>query len=114
MPGSWPFADPENVAVFTLRRIVEGKSWVLRVCHDEEDGAWQFLDGGEVAVDAASVVSLRTMTDIDASLLALADLPVGWVAKRSSPGQPWQRAPAISEGAQAGVPAGSTGRPCGP
>jgi hypothetical protein len=97
MPADWPFADPENLAVFTLKRIVRGESPILRVTHDEEDGGWQFLDRGEVAVEEASLVSLRQMTRIDPSILELADLPLGWVAERIGPGEPWQRAPAVTE-----------------
>ncbi len=43
MPDKWPFADPENVAVITLKRILQGGSPILRVFHDEDDGGWQFL-----------------------------------------------------------------------
>ena len=97
MPADWPFSDPENVAVFTLKRIVRGESPIVRVTHDEDDGGWQFLDGGEVAVEEASVVSLRQITRIDPSILELADLPLGWVAERAGPGEPWQRAPAVQK-----------------
>jgi hypothetical protein len=97
MPADWPFADPENLAVFTLKRIVRGDAPILRVAHDEDDGGWQFLDGGEVAVKEAALVSLREIIRIDPSILGLADLPLGWVADRAGPGEPWQRSPAISE-----------------
>jgi hypothetical protein len=97
MPAEWPFADPENVAVFTLERVVRGESPILRVTHDEEDGGWQFLDGGEVAIEEASLVSLRQMTRLDPSLLELGDLPIGWVAERIGSGEPWRRAPARTE-----------------
>src|SRR5262245_43118607 len=97
MPVDRPFTDPETLAVFTLKRIVRGESPILRVTHDEGDGGWQFLDGGEVAVEEATVVSLRQMTRIDPSVLELADLPLGWVASRAGPGQPSQRAPAVTE-----------------
>lgn len=97
MPADWPFTDAENLAVFTLKRIVRGESPILRVTHDEDDGGWQFLDGGEIAVEEASLVSLRQMTRIDPSILELADLPLGWVADRAGPGEPWQRAPAVNE-----------------
>jgi hypothetical protein len=93
----WPFTDPENLAVFTLKRIVQGQSPILRVTHDEDDGGWQFLDGGEVTVEEASLVSLRAMTRLDPSVLELTDLPLGWAASRSGPGEPWQRAPAVTE-----------------
>lgn len=38
----WPFEDPQNVAVFTVRSILDGDDWIYYVTHDEEDGAWQF------------------------------------------------------------------------
>jgi hypothetical protein len=88
MPADWPFSDPEDLAVFTLKRIVQGESPILRVTHDEEDGGWQFLDDGEVAVEGASIVSLRQMTCIDSGILELSDLPLGWVAERPGPGEP--------------------------
>jgi hypothetical protein len=97
MSENWPFDDPENLAVFTLERIVRGWSPILRVTHDEDDGGWQFLDGGDVAIEEASLVSLRCITEIDPSVLELADLPLGWVAVRASPGEPWQRTPAVTE-----------------
>lgn len=97
MSKNWPFTDPENLAVFTLKRITRGGSPILRVCHDEDDGAWQFLDGGEVSVEEASLVCLQEMTRLDPSVLELADLPLGWVAERASPGEPWQRTPAVTE-----------------
>ena len=97
MPADWPFADPENVAVFTLNRIVRGESPILRVMHDEEDGGWQFLDNDEVAIEEASLVCLREIARLDPSILELADLPLGWVAERVGPGEPWQRAPAVTE-----------------
>lgn len=98
MSADWPFEDPENVAVFTLGRIVRGEALILLVTHDEDDGGWQFLDGGEVAVADAALVSLREMARIDPGILELADLPVGWVAERAGPGEPWQRSPARDEG----------------
>lgn len=97
MPADWPFADPENLAVFTLKRIIRGETPILRVTHDEDDGGWQFLDGGEIAVEEGSLVSLRQMTRLDASILKLADLPLGWVAERTGPGEPWQRSPTVPE-----------------
>src|SRR5947209_12602760 len=39
---NWPFAEPEDLAVFTLKRIVRGESPILMVSHDEDDGGWQF------------------------------------------------------------------------
>ena len=41
----WPFADPKDVAVITLKSIAMGGSPVLHVTHDADDGMWQYLDG---------------------------------------------------------------------
>jgi hypothetical protein len=88
---TWPFDDPPNVAVFTTKSIVFGRP-VLRVTHDEEDGAWQFLPlGGADYVKDAALVSLREMIERDSTLAELADLPVGWCAERESPNSPWLR-----------------------
>jgi hypothetical protein len=88
----WPFADPENVAVITLRDITDGKTRILLVTHDEDDGMWQFLDGrANPDPDGASLVSLRYIYELDPSVGELADLPCGWRAWRNAPNQPWQR-----------------------
>jgi hypothetical protein len=97
MPADWPFADPENLAVFTLKRIVRGELPILRVTHDEDDSGWQFLDGAEVAVEEASLVCLREIARLDPSILELADLPFGWVAERTGTDQPWMRTPVVTE-----------------
>jgi hypothetical protein len=91
MTKKWPFADPENLAIFTLKRIVSGGSSILFVSHDEDDGGWQFLDGAEVVIKESALVCLHHIVELDPSLVELADLPIGWSANRSSPGVPWQR-----------------------
>lgn len=89
---SWPFADPENVAVLTLRDITDGKSLILLVTHDEEDGMWQFLDGRDNPdPDDGVLVCLKHVFGLDPSIGELADLPCGWQAWRNAVDQPWQR-----------------------
>jgi hypothetical protein len=98
MSADWPFDDPEDRAVFSFRRIVREGSPVLLVTHDEGEGGWQFLDGGDVATqEEAALVGLGEITRIDPSLLQLSDLPPGWIAWRDGPGEPWKRAPADDE-----------------
>jgi hypothetical protein len=77
--------------VFTLNRIMRGESPILLVCHDEDDGGWQFLDGAEVVIEASALVCLHHIVELDPSLLELADLPIGWSARRSNADEPWQR-----------------------
>ena len=91
MLGDWPFEDPENLAVITLGRIMDGRNPILYVTHDEDDGGWQFLDGGDVTEDDAMVVSLGNVVDHDETIRELADLPIGWHAVRDKAGGPWQR-----------------------
>jgi hypothetical protein len=91
MNPEWPFADPPNVAVFTVRRILEDGRPILHVCHDDDDGGWQFLDGGPATMDQARLVSLALMLKHDPTIAELADLPLGWEAGRSGPGKPWIR-----------------------
>jgi hypothetical protein len=93
MSANWPFADPPNVTTITLRSIVAGDRPILYVSHDEDDGCWQFLDGGESPdVRDAMVILLKEIVAHDASVVELADLPLGWCAERSDPTQPWARA----------------------
>ena len=86
----WPFNDPPDVAVYTTRPIAEGKEPILYVSHDADDGARQFHAGGDQPVSAkhAVIVSLKTITDLDPSILELADLPLGWQAHRTAPNRP--------------------------
>ncbi len=98
MSEDWPFADPKNVATFTVRQIARDGNPILRVTHDREDGAWQFLEWGTPREEDAMIVGLEEMTRIDQSISALADLPLGWRAIGRSPAEPWQREPNPNEG----------------
>jgi hypothetical protein len=89
--GSWPFADPPNLATITAKQIVHGDQPILLVSHDADDGGWQFLTGGPFEVEDGMVVSLQGMLQRDPSLVELMDLPLGWHAWRERPGDPWQR-----------------------
>jgi hypothetical protein len=89
--AEWPFDEPENVATMTVRQVTHGGQPILMVSHDADDGMWQFLTGGPVEMADAMIVSLREVFTIDPSIGELADLPLGWTAERSSPGQPWRR-----------------------
>jgi hypothetical protein len=88
---SWPFTDPENVAVLTLSDIVDGKTRIMRVLRDEKYG-WLFVDERDVINRADTVdVSLKDVFELDPSVGELADLPCGWAAWRDAANQPWQR-----------------------
>ena len=93
MLDPWPFDDPPETAVFSLRRILRGESAILLVTHDEDDGSWQFLDGEHVFEADAALLALGEVGQLDPSVLILADLPLGWRATRAAPDRPWERAP---------------------
>jgi hypothetical protein len=90
MSALWPFAEPRNVAVVTVRQVFSGAP-ILLVTHDTEDGIWQFLPGVTFSVSDAMVVALEEVVEQDPSLLSLADLPGGWRAERISPAEHWVR-----------------------
>jgi hypothetical protein len=92
--SEWPFADPRNVGAFTVRQIMDDEAPILLVCHDEDDGGWQFLTGHEVRMEDAMLVALEEIVKVDPSVTDLADLPVGWSASRQHMGGPWVREPA--------------------
>jgi hypothetical protein len=89
----WPFDDPEDTEVITLGRILRGESPLRLATHDDDDGAWQFLDGEHVFEDDAQVVLLGELVQFDPSLVELADLPRGWYAWRSAGAGSWRREP---------------------
>lgn len=93
MDDDWPFDDPKNVASFALRQIMDGTAPILLVCHDDDDGTWQFLDGQPLSMADAMLVALSEVVTRDPSVRELADLPIGWQAARPDANSPWQRGP---------------------
>ncbi len=91
--SEWPFAEPENVVTVTVRQIVYDGRPILLVCHDEDDGGWQFLTGGRFEMKDALLVGLSEVVALDPSVAELADLPLGWRALRENPDSAWRREP---------------------
>ncbi len=90
-PEVWPFDQPPNCAVFTLRTIVFDGEPILQVAHDEDDHGWQFLNGQDADVANAAVVLLKEIVALDPTVLEVADLPPGWIAVRDEVGGAWRR-----------------------
>jgi hypothetical protein len=93
----WPFSEPENVAVFTSTKVLRLGQPILRVSHDEEDGAWQFHADAQPSIAEVMVVGLSEIAEHDRTVCELADLPCGWCAEREAVGMPWRRAPGDGE-----------------
>jgi hypothetical protein len=87
----WSFDDAENTACFSCSHVLQEGYPILRVTHDEDDGAWQFLCGQSHDVEQARIVCLGCMVVRDEELAALADLPLGWCAERANVGSSWVR-----------------------
>jgi len=87
------FDIPLETMVMTSTYVTRDGLPVLQVSHeyDEEDGDdWQFHCGnGDYAMDKMQLVRLSTILKIDPDVVVVADLPVGFVAKRTAVGQPW-------------------------
>jgi hypothetical protein len=89
--ADWPFDQPSECAVITLRSIVFGGAPILHVTHDEDDHSWQFLGAGDADANDAAIVGLGEIAKLDASVLEIADMPPGWHAWRRTKSSPWER-----------------------
>jgi hypothetical protein len=85
----WPFNDPQNLAVFTTIRVLEGAP-VLLVTHDH-DGDWQVLCGTTNDSKDARIVCFGCAYQRNRVIGELADLPRGWRAWRDDVKSPWIR-----------------------
>ena len=88
---SWKFPDSPHTRVYLSETVHKKEEAVTYVSHDTSDGTWQFL--GDKMVDGGGPVisCFHHPIDDDRSLEELHDLPLGWYATRSKPGEPWQR-----------------------
>ena len=85
------FQDSLNTAVFTTKFVINKKSLITYVSHDEEDGAWQFFSNDEFESfeTVVMIVGLGEMLELDSTLVEIGDLPLGYVARRNSKEGPW-------------------------
>ena len=89
--ATWPFDQPPNCAVLTVRPIAFCGAPILLVSHDAHDHGWQFLGSGDADPSQAAVLALSEIVQLDPSVLEIADLPPGWQAWRDSKSAPWLR-----------------------
>lgn len=83
MHENFPFSDAPDTACIICRHVLEERSPIVYIFHDE-DGCWQFLCGEEHTEYDARVVSLAEILDIDSSVADFADLGYGKYAERSA------------------------------
>lgn len=88
---NWKFPDDPHTGAFLSETVHKKKEPVTYVCHEADDGAWQFL-GESMSHGGGPVLScLHHPIDDDPTIAELADLPLGWYAERSKVGEPWIR-----------------------
>jgi hypothetical protein len=79
-----------NLGVFTTHKILKNEDPILVIIHDA-DGDWQFLAGGTLDMDGAAMAAMKQMIEIDKSVESELDMPIGWVAVRSTKEGEWKR-----------------------
>lgn len=87
----FPFEDAFNTACLVCKHVLNREKPILYVSHDEDDGMWQFLCGGEHKEDDARIVSLYYAFLLDQSVGELADMPSGYYAERKSKEEKWKQ-----------------------
>ncbi len=87
----WPFDQPPNCAIFTMRQVMNGSEPILLISHDAEDHGWQFIGSSNASKHDAMIVSLQEIVRVDSTILEVANLPVGWEAVRDKIGGTWTR-----------------------
>ncbi len=87
----WPFDQPRNCAVITLRSIAFDNAPILHVSHDIDDHGWQFLGAEDACEENSCVLSLENIVELDPTILEVAEIPPGWHAWRESLSSPWMR-----------------------
>ncbi len=93
----WPFADDEFSDALTTVQVLDDEAPVLLVSHDAEDGMWQVLCGTSNEPEDGRLTCLGCLFELDPTLAAIVDLPLGWEAYRESVGAPWQREPSPAD-----------------
>lgn len=91
MCAEWPFDQPRNCAVITMRQVMDGSEPILLVGHDLDDHGWQFVGVTDANFKDGRVMCLEEVVTLDPSVMQVADLPPGWQAIRQSPAHPWTR-----------------------
>jgi len=87
----YKFSESTNTACFVCSHVLEENAPILYVTHDEDDGVWQFLCGGENhETQHARIVALGEIAKIDLSINELYDMPLGVGASRESINGQWK------------------------
>jgi hypothetical protein len=84
------FPQPLTTAVITTKQVIRQNSTIVYIAHHEDDGAWVFTGAEEFLPENAMMISLAEMIKHDATILDVADMPVGFYAVRKDKNSPWK------------------------
>ena len=84
----FPFKDVPNTLCFTCCHVLDDHQPILCVSHDK-DGCWQFLCGQNHSQEAARVVSLAEILNVDKNISKLAGLKRGEYAQLQDNKRKW-------------------------
>lgn len=93
LPFPYPNNEfPDSLGAVVVQPVASGERPALYVAHTP-DNDW--VVGDDVTdpnvPDACVVEHMRHVVESNSSVATLADLPIGWQARRDGPGQPWRR-----------------------
>ena len=88
---TWRFDQGPNVAALTTIGVLKQGLPILLVHHYADDHSWAFLCGTTDRTEDGRVVSMATVLRLDPTLEGIADLPPGWIARRTHVGAVWTR-----------------------
>jgi len=86
----YKFEDDPNTACFTCKHVLDENAEILFVSHDEDDGAWQFLCGGEHTESDAKIVGIGQIINLHPEMNLLYEMPLGICAERVSSLSKWE------------------------
>jgi hypothetical protein len=89
----WQFTVGPHAGVFTTKRIMNDEEPIVYVCHDANDGSWQFHEPSDSPPESAEYVCFHHILDKDPAVKELHDLPSGWHAWREGVAGVWTREP---------------------
>jgi hypothetical protein len=89
MTIAWPFDQAPNVFTITTRQVIEDGKPILNVVHYADDHSWAFTCGMTDRTEGGRVISMKTAIAIDPTLVEIADLQPGWMARRDAVGNVW-------------------------
>lgn len=84
----WPFNEPENLAVFSTKRVVDEDHPVNLIAHDKE-GDWQFLCGTTTESEDCLILCLGCFYEKFPFIADFKGLEAGWEAYRESEHSDW-------------------------